>query len=158
MNLKRFVLTAIAIVAFALAWNGILHGLVLCETELALVNLTRTAADRSLPLALLLVTGIAVLFVLSHTKLVQPMGIRGGLAHGAFFGILAGFLVDLNQYALYPIPGSLAVYWFLFGFCEFCIYGIIAAWLYPLTGSQTEIGPGKDYELGRQGNNVPHGS
>jgi hypothetical protein len=148
MSRKRFVLTVIAIIVFALLWNGILHGLVLREAEImALGNLARLAADRSLPLAFLVTAGIAVLFVLSHTGFVQPRGIKGGLAHGAFFGVLAGLLVDLNQYVLYPIPGSLAAYWFLFGFCEFCIYGIIAAWLYPLTGDQTQVGSGEDHIL-----------
>jgi hypothetical protein len=131
MSLKRFILTVIATIAFALVWNGILHGLVLREAEMALVDLARPAAERSMPLALLLTAGIAVLFVLSHVRLAPPSGIKGGLAHGAFFGLLAGFLVDLNQYFLYPIPGSLAASWFVFGFCEFCIYGLIAARLYP---------------------------
>jgi len=33
-------------------------------------------------------------------------------------------------------PGTLAAYWFVFGFWEFCAYGLIAAWLYPLEGGQ----------------------
>jgi hypothetical protein len=76
MSRKRFVLTVIAIIVFALLWNGILHGLVLREAEImALGNLARLAADRSLPLAFLVTAGIAVLFVLSHTGFVQPRGI-----------------------------------------------------------------------------------
>jgi GNAT superfamily N-acetyltransferase len=45
-----------------------------------------------------------------------------------------GLLVDLNQHLLYPIPGFLAGCWFLSGLFEFCGYGLIAAWLYPVEG------------------------
>jgi hypothetical protein len=41
-------------------------------------------------------------------------------------------LVDFNQYILYPIPAGLALAWFGFGFVEFCVYGLLAAWLYPI--------------------------
>ncbi len=44
--------------------------------------------------------------------------------------MLAGLLVDLNQYILYPVPGGLAAAWFAFGFVEFCIYGMLATLLY----------------------------
>jgi hypothetical protein len=129
---RRFVLTVGAIVLFALVWNGIVHGLVLQEAEAAIAGLVRPAADRSLPLALLLTAGVGVMFVVSHAWLVRPHGPGQGLVHGAWFGALAGLLVDLNQYLLYPIPGFLAGCWFLSGVFEFCGYGLIAAWLYPL--------------------------
>jgi hypothetical protein len=128
---RRFVLTVGAILLFALVWNAIVHGLVLRGAEAALAGLVRPKAERSLPLALLLTAGVAVMFVVSHLWLVRPAGIEQGLVHGAWFGILAGLLVDLNQYLLYPLPGFLAGSWFLSGLLEFCGYGLIAAWLYP---------------------------
>jgi hypothetical protein len=131
---RRFVLTVGAIVLFALVWNGIVHGLALQEAEAAIAGLIRPAEDRSLPLALLLTAGVGVMFVGSHAWLVRPHGLGQGLVHGAWFGVLAGLLVDLNQYLLYPIPGFLAGCWFLSGVFEFCGYGLIAAWLYPVEG------------------------
>lgn len=130
---KPVVLTVSAICAFALAWSGFVHGLVLREAETVLDGLVRPAADRSLPPALLLTVAVALLFTLSHGLLVRPAGLRQGLAHGACFGVLAGLLVDLNQYLLYPIPGSLAMRWFLCGMFEFCVYGLIASLLWPVT-------------------------
>jgi hypothetical protein len=47
--------------------------------------------------------------------------------HGVWFAILVGFLVNLNQYVLYPLPASLVFVWFCFGLIEFCIYGAIAS-------------------------------
>jgi hypothetical protein len=132
MNLKRFICAVLAIFGFALLWNGVVHLVLLREANTALEGTARPAAARNLLLSLLPTAGIAVLFVFSHARCVRTGGIRRSIAHGAFFGALAGLFVDLNQYLLYPIPGSLAVAWFLFGFTEFCIYGAIAALVYPV--------------------------
>jgi hypothetical protein len=140
---RRFVLTVGATVLFALVWNGIVHGLALHQAEAAIAGLVRPAADRSLPLALLLTAGVGVMFVVSHAWLVRPHGLGQGLVHGAWFGVLAGLLVDLNQYLLYPIPGFLAGCWFLSGVFEFCGYGLIAAWLYPVARAGMAGQPGE---------------
>jgi len=134
MNTKRFAYACLAILIFALLWNGIVHMVVLREANIALDKIARPAAERSVVLGLLVTVGIVVLFVYSYSAFVRTAGIRRGLVHGAFFGLLAGVLVDLNQFFLYPIPGSLALAWFLFGFVEFCIYGALAAWIYPVDG------------------------
>lgn len=51
------------------------------------------------------------------------------------FALLAGVLVDLNQYVMYPIPASLIAKWFVFGLIEFCVYGALATLLYPIKGN-----------------------
>lgn len=132
MNIKRFAYATLAIFVFALLWNGIVHLVILRDANVALEQLARPAEERSLALGLLLTAGVAVLFVYSYASLVRTPGIWRGLGHGAFFGLLAGLLVDLNQFLLYPIPGWVVLSWFLFGFVEFCIYGVIAAAIYPI--------------------------
>lgn len=141
MNGSRFVRTAAAIFVFALAWNGLVHLVLLREVDMALEEVARPAAQRSLPLALLLTAGIALLFSYSHAAMVRPRGILRGLWHGAYFGLVAGLLVDLNQYLLYPIPAATAAAWFVFGFAEFCAYGVIAAWAYPIRMLPPEAAP-----------------
>jgi len=37
---------------------------------------------------------------------------------------------------VYPLPASLVAYWFLFGFAEFCIYGVLASKIYPVDGER----------------------
>lgn len=131
MNPKRFALTAGTIFVFAILWNGIVHLVLLKEANRALDPLARPLAERSLPLGLVLTAAIAVLFVYSYASCVRAPGVLHGLRHGAFFGVLAGLLVDLNQFLVYPLPGSLPAMWAAFGFVEFCLYGVLAAWLYP---------------------------
>jgi hypothetical protein len=69
---------------------------------------------------------------------------REGLRHGLFFAALAGLLVNLNQYLLYPIPASLALAWFGFGVLEFCGYGLLTSWLYPIRRQPSTPDSGKD--------------
>jgi uncharacterized membrane protein YhfC len=130
MNMKRFVLAASVIFMFALIWNALVHMVILREANAALGALARPGPDRSIVLSLLQTAGLSAVFVLSHVWSRRAGTLKEGLAHGALFGVLAGLLVDLNQYILYPIPGGLATAWFAFGFAEFCIYGLIAALVY----------------------------
>jgi hypothetical protein len=132
MNYLRFAAAVAAIFVFALLWNGFVHLVLLRDAELALEAVARPAVERNLPLLLALTLGIACLFVSAYAAVARRGGIRQGLMVGAFFGLFAGLLVDLNQYLLYPIPGSLAFYWFVAGFIEFCLYGVLAAWLHPV--------------------------
>jgi hypothetical protein len=87
-------------------------------------------------LSLLLTAGLAFLFVWSYAYTARHGNLLEGISYGLFFAVLAGILVDLNQYLLYPIPASLAVSWFIFGLLEFCGYGILVSWLYPLKKSK----------------------
>ncbi len=48
-----------------------------------------------------------------------------------FFALVAGALVDLNQYVLFPIPASVALQWFAAGLIEFTCYGAIVSRLLP---------------------------
>ncbi|NUO79505.1 hypothetical protein HUU05_05465 [candidate division KSB1 bacterium] len=135
MNSKRLLVTAGAIFIFALLWNGLVHLVILAEANLALSPITKPAAERSLGLSLFMTAAVALLFAWSYARFARPGGMKAGLLHGLFFALLAGILVDLNQYVMYPIPASLAAKWFVFGLIEFCVYGALAARLYPINGN-----------------------
>lgn len=134
MNWNRFWIAVVAIFIFALLWNGLVHMVFLREADLALDGVARPPAERNMALALLLTAGVALLFVYSYGSFVRTPGIRRALGHGLFFALMAGLLVDLNQYFLYPIPGELAAAWFAFGLVEFSVYGVLVSWLYPVVG------------------------
>ena len=132
MNYKRFFIASIAIFVFALIWNGIVHLVLLREVDSILNSIGRPESQRNIFLSLLVTVILTILFVWSYTRFARRGDLRDGLTHGLFFGLLAGTLVDLNQYVLYPIPASLAITWFSFGLIEFCIYGIFVSRLYPI--------------------------
>lgn len=137
MSIKRFLLTALAIFMFALLWNALVHLVILREANLALAAIARPAPERNLVLSLLLTAAVSVLFLFSYVLFRRTGTMREGLGLGAIFGLFAGLLVDLNQYILYPLPGTLAASWFAFGLVEFCIYGMLCAWLYRVDAQPT---------------------
>lgn len=139
MNVTRLIIATLAITLLALLWNGLVHMVILREANMALEGIARSASERSFALSILLTAGIAFLFVASYASFVRTSGVKAAVGFGAFFGVLAGLFVDLNQFLMYPIPGTLALAWFLFGMIEFCIYGVIAAWLYPIDAQSRTI-------------------
>ena len=132
MNYKRFFIATIAIFVFALIWNGIVHLVLLRDVDSILNSIGRQESQRNMFLSLLVTAILVILFVWSYARFARRGDLRDGLTHGLFFGLLAGTLVDLNQYVLYPIPASLAITWFVFGLIEFCIYGVLVSILYPI--------------------------
>lgn len=155
MAFRRFFVSVVAIFVFAMVWNGFIHLVLLKEASLALENVARPVTERNMMLGLLLTAAVATLFVYTYVAFVRTPGIKRALGHGVLFALLAGVFVDLNQYFLYPIPGSLAATWFLFGLVEFCIYGVIVFWLYPVSAQPgvpggTPQAPAPDLHAGGQ--------
>jgi len=134
MRVKRFVLACAVLFVLAIAWNGLVH-LVLLRGPNALVRqLYRPDLADRMWLSLLVTAGMVVVFVWGYGRFARVGSVREAIGYGAFFAIVAGVLVDLNQYVLYPIPGWLAFVWFLGGLAEFIVYGLIVSRLYPPVG------------------------
>lgn len=129
MTPKRFCPAATAIFLFALLWNALVHLLILREANSVLATFARPAAERGLVLSLVQTAALSVVFLFTYLQSRYAGRLRGGLVHGVLFAVIAGLLVELNQYILYPIPGRLVVAWFAFGLVEFCVYGLLAALL-----------------------------
>jgi uncharacterized membrane protein YsdA (DUF1294 family) len=131
MNYKRVITASAIIFIFAILWNSFIHGVMLRDENAVISNITRSISERNMGLSLVLTALLAFLFVWSYAYTARQKNWRAGILYGLFFALLAGLLVDLNQYLLYPIPASLAVKWFISGLVEFCGYGILVSWLYP---------------------------
>lgn len=123
----RFALACAVLFVAALAWNGVLHLVVLRGAEAELARLYRPDLADRMGLALLVTAAIAVIFVLGYSGFARTGTLGEGARYGVFFALVAGVLADLNQWVLYPIPGRLALAWFAGGVAEFVLYGILAA-------------------------------
>ncbi len=125
MRLRRFLLACAVLFVVALAWDGALHLVLLREAEAAVRPLYRSdLADRTW-LSLVAAAAVVVLFVLGYRRFARVGSVREAAGYGLFFALVAGVLVDLNQYVLLPLPGRLACLWFLGGLVEFTLYGLI---------------------------------
>jgi hypothetical protein len=93
-----------------------------------IADLRRPDMSEKILLSLLITIGMATLFVVSYNKWLRSGSLIESLIHGLFFAVLAGVLVNANQYLVYPIPGMLAGLWFSGGLVEFTLYSLIV-WL-----------------------------
>jgi len=124
---RRIVVAVVVLFVVALAWNAFLHLVVLREANASVQPLRRPDLAEKAWLSLLMTLGLVTLFVWGYTRVARSGTMREGFGYGLYFALLAGLLVDLNQYVLFPIPGAVAALWFLGGLAEFCLYGMLVS-------------------------------
>lgn len=131
MQAKRFVVASSALFVVALAWNALVHLVLLRDLNESVHQLRRADLSRKWWLSLLLTAGIVAIFTWGYGRFARSGSLQEGLTWGIFFALAAGLLVDLNQYILFPIPARVAAAWFAAGFAEFCLYGALLTRFYP---------------------------
>ncbi len=131
MRVRRYLLTCAVLFAVALVWNGFVHLVLLRQAGEAVRHVLRADLQRTAWLSFLVTAGIVALFVWGYGRFARIRTAGEAARYGLFFGLLAGLLVDLNQYVLYPLPGWVAVAWFTAGLIEFQVYAVIVRWLLP---------------------------
>jgi len=131
MHIGRLLLSSAVLFVVALVWNGVLHTMVLGELNAQVAPLRRANLAELMWLSLPMTAGLMLLFVFGYAKFARTGSVREGLGYGLFFALLAGLLVDLNQYVLYPLPGAVVLAWFAGGLIEFSLYGLLMTKLYP---------------------------
>ena len=128
MSIKRCLVSVALIFIIAMIWNGLFHMVLIAEHNSMIADLRRPDMSEKILLSLLITMGMAVLFVISYNKWLRNGSLIESLIHGLFFAVLAGVLVNANQYLVYPIPGTLAGLWFSGGLVEFTLYSL-TVWL-----------------------------
>jgi hypothetical protein len=77
---------------------------------------------------------MSFLFVYIFIKGYEGKGILEGLRYGIWIGLFMNLPSAFGQYAIYPVPFSLAIQWFIYGMIEFIILGLVAAAIYKPKG------------------------
>jgi hypothetical protein len=127
MSLKRYLLACGVLFVVALAWNGVVHLVVLRSVDAAVQHLLRPDFAHRAWLSLVATGGMVCLFAWGYGRFTRDSSAAEGVRYALFFGLLAGVLVDFNQYVLYPIPVWVAFAWFVSGLIEFQLYALLLA-------------------------------
>jgi hypothetical protein len=69
----------------------------------------------------------ALFFTLIFLKGYEGKGIIEGVRYGIYMGLLMATPMAYASYAMYPMPYSLAFQWFVYGFVEYVILGVLLA-------------------------------
>lgn len=125
MRIGRFFLACSLLYVAALAWNGLLHLVLLRDAEAAVRAVYRPDLADRMWLSLLVAAATVVVFAGGYRRFARTGSLSEGVGYGLFFACVAGVLVDFNQFVLLPIPGRLACVWFLGALVEFTVYGLI---------------------------------
>lgn len=138
MGIRRFLLASVVIFALGMAWGGFVHLVLLRDANAAIAHLMRPDMAAKMWMSIVGMAGFVCLFVLGYGRFARKGTVGEGIVYGLFFAAVAGLLVDVNQYVLYPIPGFLAWTWFAGGVVEFCLYGAVVSWLYPVARTRLD--------------------
>jgi hypothetical protein len=99
----------------------LVHLVLLREANAAIAHLVCPDMAGKMWMSILAMAGFVCLFVLGYGRFARKGTVGEGVACGLYLAAVAGLSVDVNQYVLYPIPGSLAWTWFAGGVVEFCV-------------------------------------
>ena len=130
MNVKRFVWASIAVfIAFEII-DAVVHMVILKKTYEALGPIWR---PDMMSLTWIFHVGsliLAFLFTYIFVKGYENKGIAEGVRYGIIIGLFFNITFEFFDYAMFPLPLSLCVQWFIYGMIGFVICGIIAAGIY----------------------------
>ena len=129
MNIKRFISAGIAVFVGFEVIDAIIHMGILGQTYM---KMSIWRPDMMSLMWVMHVGGIvlAFLFVYIFVKGYENKGIWEGVRFGLVLGLFANIPYAFYSYALYPLPFSLCLQWFIYGMIEFVICGALAAAIY----------------------------
>lgn len=117
MNTRRFVTASIAAFVVISVVEFVIHGVLLSGIYQRAAAAFRPEAEARRLFWLFYVGYLvfAVLFTFIYTKGYEPDrgGVAQGLRFGCYVGVMIGALESLVWYVVLPVPGVLAMSWFL---------------------------------------------
>lgn len=130
MNIKRYLIAVAAVYVAFQVMDIIIHWVILSPVYATLASLWRQ--DMMSYMWIMYIAGLIMtfLFIYIFIKGYEGKGIMEGIRFGLVIGLFMQIPSAFGGYAMYPIPFSLALQWFIYGMIEFIVAGIIAAAIY----------------------------
>ena len=133
MNIKKWMLASVATFFVIAILEMIIHGKLLESLYMQTSSVWRRPAEMeqmtwAMWLAYFIIAPVfALIYTYGYQKKKDALG--QGLRYGLYMGLLlsAPFLI---WYAVLPIPGKMAVFWFLGGIVEYVVAGVAVAMVY----------------------------
>ena len=100
------------------------------------MKIMRPAADGKTWIYFLTSAFTSFFFSLIFSKGYEGKGIAEGLRYGLYVGLMMVTPMAYASYAMYPVPYSLAMQWFLYGMVQYLILGVVVALI---SGSKPKV-------------------
>ena len=133
MNKKLWIGFIVIFIAMAVL-NMIIHGFILSSTYQTdeVSKIMRPESEMNSMMWIYYVVYIiqAFFFTFVFSKGYEGKGIMEGVRYGLYMGLLMATPMAYASYAMYPMPYSLALQWFIYGIIQYIILGVIIALVY----------------------------
>jgi hypothetical protein len=133
MNKKLWIGFIVIFIAMAVL-NMIIHGFILSSTYQTdeVSKIMRPESEMNSMMWIYYVVYIiqAFFFTFIFSKGYEGKGIIEGVRYGLYMGLLMATPMAYASYAMYPMPYSLALQWFIYGMIQYIILGILIALVY----------------------------
>lgn len=73
---------------------------------------------------------MAFFFTLIYSKWYKRGTITEGVQYGVYIGFLMATPMAYSSYAMFPIPYSIAMQWFIYGMIHYIVVGIVASLMF----------------------------
>lgn len=132
MNTKRWLIGSLVVFVFFFFYEFLLHGVLMEAEYLKIAAIARPEADMLshfyfIPIGELI---MAFFFCLIFTKGYENKGIMEGVRYGLLVSIGFGMSSFLIQYAVYPYPFSMIIWWTVGSVVEMVLAGILISLIY----------------------------
>jgi len=129
---KKFWLAFVVIFIVWNVLNYLIHGVILGSAYMSEAVMKVMRPDMMSKMWIFYVVSFIQSFflVLIYSKWQKGKGISEGVQFGVYSGLLMATPMAYSEYAMYPLPYSLVLQWFLYGMLHFIILGIVMALLF----------------------------
>jgi len=134
MNVKKFWIAFVVVFIVLEILGYLVHGVMLAATyeSEGIKEIFRSMEEMDSRRWIMILTDLiwVYFFTFFFVKGYENKGIMEGLRYGAYMGIFVSLVFSYQNYVVLPIPYSLALQWFIYGFVISVILGVIAALIY----------------------------
>jgi len=132
MNSKRLIIAILTGFVFLFGSNFLIHGLWLRPDYMATASLWRTETEMNVRFAWMLSGQLlmaATFVVVWATGFTERGGVKCACVYGLFMGLFSQ-ADTLISYVVTPLPGEIALKWFLSGLAQAVVLGCISFFVY----------------------------
>lgn len=130
MNVKRFIIASIIVFVVFEVINFFIHDIILAGAYEITAEIWRADMPQKMWIIYLGDLVKSFLFVYIFIKGYANKSWAEGLRYGLLIGLYVSIGMGFGSYAMYPIPFSMAIQWFVYCIIQLIVCGIVTALIY----------------------------
>ena len=140
MSTKKMFIAVLTVFIILEVTGYVIHGLLLSKTYEGLAAVFRPVAEMNALMWRMWLADVvwSFFFVFIFNKGFQNKGLIEGVRYGIYISLFMNFVAAVAQNAVYPVPYTLALQWFIYGTIQNVILGVVVAYFAKPTAKAAE--------------------